>query len=98
MDPSEHLQRIAQLEARVAALEAALRRRSAQLRRIQQVVCPQDLAVIAGLLEAPEAAAGAPSDPDFLAEAPVLRPAQVHEALDELWRSTPPPEQDAGHG
>jgi hypothetical protein len=97
MESPSHLDRIAQLEARVAALEAALQRRSLQLRQIQQAVCPQDLGLVARILEASDAVAGGAFDPAFLLEGPHLRPVDVAEALDELWRRSAPP-RDGGDG
>lgn len=83
--------RIALLEARVAALEEAIERRSRELRRIQQQVCRRDLLSISRLQ------AGFPPMPrgayelTFWHETVGLRAADVEETLADLWRSLSPP-------
>jgi hypothetical protein len=81
---------IARLQARVAALEAALERRSGLLRKIQEHVCVRDLVLI-GRLEA-----GLPPLPRFAAD-PLLwqettepLAADVDEVLADLWLSLTP--------
>ncbi|MFP5285174.1 MAG: hypothetical protein ACLGI9_05500, partial [Thermoanaerobaculia bacterium] len=68
---------IARLQARVAALEALLERRSRELRQIQKQVCHRDLLVIsrisAGLPPLPFGA----FDPDFWQETTNLTAAEV---------------------
>lgn len=78
---------IARLQARVAALEALLERRSRELRQIQKHVCHRDLLVIsrvcAGLSPLPVGA----FDPDFWQETTVLTQAEVEPTLESLWSS-----------
>lgn len=87
MMESEEAKTIARLQARVAALEALLERRSRELRRIQKHVCHRDLLVIArvsaGLSPLPFGA----FDPDFWQETPALTPAEVEPTLEALWDS-----------
>jgi hypothetical protein len=82
---------IARLEARIAALEAALEERSRELRAIQQHVCPRDLILIsrlrAGLPPLPRGA----FEPAFWRETTQLTPADVEETLRDLWSSIVPP-------
>lgn len=95
MGASPEQQLIARLEARVAALEAALDERSRELRRIQQHVCERDLLLIsrlrAGLPPLPRGA----YEPAFWRETIELAPADVEETLRDLWSSVIPPERDA---
>jgi hypothetical protein len=98
METSPEQQLIARLEARVAALEAALEERSRELRRIQQHVCERDLILIsrlrAGLPPLPRGA----YEPAFWRETTQLTPADVEETLRDLWSSVAPPvtaERDA---
>jgi hypothetical protein len=85
---------IARLEARVTALEAALERRSRELRLIQRHVCKRDLILIsrlqAGLPPFPFGA----YEPEFWHETTALTPAEVEETLTDLWRSLTPPSQE----
>jgi hypothetical protein len=94
-ESSEAQRTIARLEARVASLEAALERRSQELRRIQQHVCKQDLILISRLLAGlPPLPFGA-YEPDLWRETTALTPAEVEETLTDLWRSLAPlPELD----
>lgn len=84
---SEEAKLIARLQARVAALEALLERRSRELRTIQKHVCHRDLLVIsriaAGLSPLPFGA----FDPDFWQETTHLTPAEVDSTLEALWSS-----------
>lgn len=84
---SDEKRLIAQLQARVAALEALLERRSRELRTIQKHVCHRDLLVIsrisAGLSHLPFGA----FDPDFWQETTNLTPAEVEPTLEALWSS-----------
>jgi hypothetical protein len=88
--------RIARLEGRVAALEAALERRSQELRLLQRHLCPVDLAQLArltvGLPPLPRIAC----EPGFWRETRELTEADVPETLEALWSSLHPP-GPAGH-
>ena len=88
-------QYIAFLEARVAALEAALRRRSRIQRLIQREVCAHDLLVIsrieAGLPPLPRQA----YELGLWHETTELTEADVEESLRDLWRSLTPLEDGA---
>ena len=87
--------RIDQLEAQVAALEAALEARSRQLDDIVTVVCRDDLALVA------EIVAGKPVDAvrlerlrryyalDWHIETTAFTRREVAEALEELWADAP---------
>lgn len=83
--------RVARLEGRVAALEAALERRSEELRLLQRHLCPVDLAQLARL------AAGLPPlpriacEPGFWRETRDLTEADVPETMEALWSSLHPP-------
>jgi hypothetical protein len=81
---------IARLEARVATLEAALERRSRELRLIQKHVCKRDLVLISRLLAGlPPLPLGA-YEPDFWHETTALTAAEVDETLADLWKSLTP--------
>ncbi|HYG61643.1 MAG TPA: hypothetical protein VEL74_03610 [Thermoanaerobaculia bacterium] len=87
---SEEQRTIARLEARVEALEAALERRSRELRLIQRHVCKRDLILISRLLAGlPPLPFGA-YEPAFWQETTALTPAEVEETLTDLWRSLAP--------
>jgi hypothetical protein len=81
---------IARLEARVAALEGALARRSRELRALQRHLCPADLAVLVrianGLTPMPSQA----FEPELWEETTDLRPADVKGTLSDLWASLEP--------
>ena len=79
--------RIAELEARVAALERALRRRSRQLREIQRCVCSADLLAI-DAIAAGRAPAAQFEGLDGWEEDNHLTAADVGETLDALWAAT----------
>ncbi len=78
----------------MAALEAALERRSEELRLLQRHLCPLDLAQLARL------AAGLPllpriaCEPGFWRETRELTEADVPETLEALWSSLHPPRPD----
>lgn len=99
-EASPEQQLIARLEARVAALEAALEERSRELRLIQRHVCHRDLVLIsrvrAGLPPLPRGA----YEPAFWRETTELTPADIEETLQDLWTSVvpldPALEPDAG--
>jgi hypothetical protein len=83
--PREAGPRIAWLEGRVAALEAALARRSHEMREIQRHLCPRDLArwarAQAGLPIVPRLAC----QPELWQETCELTEAQVPETMRDLW-------------
>ena len=102
MEPMEDTERqrllasIARLEARAAALEAALDERSRLLVRIQEHVCRRDLVLISRLLAGlPPLPRGA-YDPAFWRETTDLTPADVEETLTDLWGSIVPPARNMG--
>jgi hypothetical protein len=82
--------RIARLEGKVAALEAALERRSGEVRRLQAFLCQGDLAQwtrqLAGLPPLPRIA----YEPTFWHETRELTRAEVPETLRDLWSSLYP--------
>ena len=90
MEGSAEQRLIARLEARVAALEAALDARSRELRSLQQLVCQRDLILIsrlrAGLPPLPRGA----YEPAFWRETSELTAAEVEETLRDLWSSLVP--------
>ena len=92
MEATPEARQIARLEARIAALEATLERRSRELRLIQKVVCRRDLLIIsrlqAGLPPLPFGA----YEPAFWHETPALTAADVEDVLEDLWRSLTPPD------
>jgi len=78
---------IARLQARVAALEALLERRSRELRRIQKHVCHRDLLIISRVSAGLSALPFGAFDPDFWQETAALTPAEVEPTLEALWDS-----------
>ena len=91
MEPRPEQELIARLEARVAALEAALQRRSRELTLIQGHVCARDLLVIARLRAGLPPLPKGTYDPTFWSETTALTAAEVAETLEDLWSSTRPP-------
>lgn len=90
MTEAEAQRTIARLEARVAALEAALERRSRELRLIQRHVCKRDLILISRLMAGlPPLPFGA-YEPAFWQETTALTQAEVEATLTDLWRSLAP--------
>jgi hypothetical protein len=91
--PDEAALRIAWLEGKVAALEAALERRSDELLMLQRCLCAHDLVqwmrLTTGLPPLPRV----PYEPAFWRETCELTMAEVPETLDALWSSiyTPRP-------
>lgn len=87
VDPAR---RIARLEGRVAALEAALERRSHELRLLQRFLGRRALAqlarLVAGLRPLPLIAC----EPIFWHETRDLTAAEVPETLEDLWASVAP--------
>ncbi|HEX5760384.1 MAG TPA: hypothetical protein VF121_14440 [Thermoanaerobaculia bacterium] len=94
MAPTPEQLEIARLEAQVAALEAALDRRSRQLRTLQERLCARDLALLARLESGLPPLPSGPFDPDVWRETTALTGADVEETLDELWRSLAPPDAE----
>jgi len=90
--------RIARLEGQVAALEAALERRSHELQVLQRLLCPRDLVqwarVAAGLPPLPRIA----YEPAYWHETRELSVADVPETLDALWQSLNPERQSGPAG
>jgi hypothetical protein len=85
--PEDAALRIAWLEGKVAALEAALERRSSELLMLQRCLCPHDLVqwmrLAAGMPPFPRV----PYEPAFWRETCELTMAEVPEALEALWSS-----------
>ncbi len=82
--PSSEELRGAELEARVRALEDALRERSRRLRQLQRMVGPAALEAL-DRLETREPAADAGLGLETWNETTELTPADVEEALEGLW-------------
>jgi hypothetical protein len=80
---------IARLRARVAALEAALERRSRELRLIQKHVCPRDLVVVSRVCAGLPLAKGA-YDPMLWRETTDITEADIQETLEDLWMAVSP--------
>jgi hypothetical protein len=78
---------VARLEARVAALEAALERRSRELRRCQAALPPRELVALSRRLAGLPPRPVSPYDPEGWRETTELTPAEVQETLEDLWRS-----------
>jgi hypothetical protein len=86
--------RIARLEGRIAALEAALERRSEELRELQRHLCRADLERLGRLAEGLPPQLLIPCEPDAWEETRELTVAEVPETLLDLWASlygTPAP-------
>ena len=83
--------RIARLEGRVAALEAALERRSQELRLLQRHLCPIDLAQLARLTAGLPPLPRIACEPGFWRETRELTEADVPETMEALWSSLHPP-------
>jgi hypothetical protein len=81
--------RIAYLEARVAGLEAALVRRSQDLRLLQQHACARDLVVISRISAGLPLAKGA-YDPVLWIETTEVTEADIQETLEDLWLAVTP--------
>jgi hypothetical protein len=90
MEPLAEQGEVARLNARVAALEAALEERSRELRLIQRHVCQRDLVLIARLRSGlPPLPRGA-YEPAFWRETTALTAADVETTLRDLWISLTP--------
>jgi hypothetical protein len=81
---------IARLEAQVAALEAALERRSRELCAIQRAVCTRDLLNISRLQAGLPPLGRRAYDVRHWRETVEVAPAEVEEVLDDLWASVAP--------
>ena len=82
--------RIAWLEGRVAALEAALERRSQELRLLQRHLCARDLAQLARLTAGLPPLPRIACEPGFWRETRELTVADVPETMEALWSSLHP--------
>jgi hypothetical protein len=82
--------RIARLEGQVAALEAALERRSQELRLLQRYLCPLDLAQLARLTAGLPPLPRIAYEPGFWRETRELTEADVPETMEALWSSLHP--------
>jgi hypothetical protein len=80
---------IERLRARVTALEAALERRSRELRLIQKHVCPRDLVVVSRVSAGLPLAKGA-YDPILWLETTEVTEADIQETLEDLWVAVTP--------
>jgi len=78
---------VEQLQARVAALEEALERRSRELRLIQQSVCAHDLESISRILAGLPPLSRRAYEPGLWRETTELTEADVEETLEGLWSS-----------
>jgi hypothetical protein len=78
---------IAELEARVAALEDALATRSRKLRILQRHLCPRDLAILGRIASGLPPIPRGPFEPELWEESTLLRPADVPVTLRHLWDS-----------
>jgi hypothetical protein len=86
---------IARLQARVAALEAALARRSAMLRQLQQHVCLRDLVLIGRLDAGLPPLSRFANDPRLWLETLEPVSADVEEVMTDLWSSVAPAAPEA---
>jgi hypothetical protein len=90
MTPSPEELRIARLEARVAALEEALVRRSRELLELQGHLCGRDVALLARVEAGLPLLPAGPLDPELWRETTQLTAADVEETLRGLWSSLAP--------
>ena len=81
---------VVRLEARVAALEAALEERSRELRLVQKHCCPRDLALIARIRAGLPPLGRYAFQLEHWRETTELTPAEVEPVMRELWRSLQP--------
>jgi hypothetical protein len=84
--------KIARLEARVAALEAALERRSRELRLLQRRLCRRDLLQVARIDAGLPPLPLIPLEPAWWHETCQLTHAEVPETMSALWESLFPPD------
>ena len=83
-------ERVAWLEGRVRALEAALERRSVELRRLQQRLTPGQLSLLARLDAGLPDLPALPHDLHPWSEGTAPRPADVETSLTDLWNAIDP--------
>ena len=88
--PNGDAAEIARLRARVAGLEAALERRSRELRALQRLACPPDLMILGRISAGLSPLAAGPYDIEQWPETFELRSADVEETLVDLWDSVVP--------
>jgi hypothetical protein len=82
--------RIAELEAQVEGLEAALSRRSRELRLLQGYLCRRDLVTLSRLSTGLPALVRGTYEPALWHETTAFTPAEVDDTLEDLWRSLRP--------
>ncbi len=82
--------RIAELEAQVAGLTAALTQRSRELRILQGHLCRRDLITLTRLSAGLPALARGAYEPDLWQETTDFTPAEVDLTLADLWQSLVP--------
>ena len=90
MRNSPEERQIARLEARVAGLEAALERRSHLLRLLQRYLSTRDLLLLSRLADGLAPLPWGEQDLASWRETTELMPAEVEEALGNLWASLTP--------
>jgi hypothetical protein len=90
MDTDTAARRIAELEAQVAGLEAALAQRSRELRVLQDHLCRRDLITLARLSAGLPALARGAYEPDLWRETTELTASEVDLTLADLWQSLVP--------
>jgi hypothetical protein len=87
--------RVARLEGRIAALEAALEQRSIELRLLQRFLSRRGLAQLARLASGLQPLPLIACEPAFWRETTALTEAEVPETLQDMWASIypriPPP-------
>jgi hypothetical protein len=88
--PEAAARRIAELEAQVAGLEAALAQRSHELRVLQGHLCRRDLITLARLSAGLPALARGTYEPELWRETTDLTAAEVDSTLTDLWQSLVP--------
>ena len=87
---TQEARRIAELEAQVEALEAALTRRSRELRALQSHLCGRDLVSLSRLSSGLAGLASGAYEPELWRETTDFTPAEVDLVLDDLWQSLQP--------
>jgi hypothetical protein len=87
--PDDAPPEIARLRARIAGLEAALERRSQELRLIQKHVCARDLVLVSRVCAGLPLAKGA-YDPLLWIETTEVTEADIQETLEDLWTAVTP--------
>ncbi|MCP4659874.1 MAG: hypothetical protein GY856_31105 [bacterium] len=87
MELASQDERLAYLEARVEALEAALAARSRQLRQLQEHLLPEDLLLLSRLANGLPPLPRQAYDLSLWTETTEMTPADVEDTLRDLWRS-----------